>query len=104
MEKVMHAVCVPANPHDAGDGVKPGSRFMLCTLGGLTLLGPDGPESATLTTRLRKLVAATHHAGRCGDTSHAARCSRKRGPDARSQRVVPRAETDTRITKRRMLQ
>lgn len=62
MEKVLHAVCVPANRHDAGDGLKPRSRFMLCTLGGLTLLGPDGPALATLITRRRKLVAATHHA------------------------------------------
>ena len=56
MERVLHVVREPANQHDVGGLVKSRPRFELRTLGGLTLVDPEGREVATLATRPRKLV------------------------------------------------
>jgi len=56
MEKALHVVRESETQHDLEALAVHRARFGLRTLGGLTLLGPDGREVESLASRPRKLV------------------------------------------------
>src|SRR6478609_9530189 len=56
MEKALHIVRESANRDQLEPLAGTRERFTLRTLGGLTLLGPDGREVDSLVSRPRKLV------------------------------------------------
>ncbi len=56
MARALHVVREPRHHAGLDALTEPGSRFTLNTLGGLTLLDPDGREVESLASRRRKLV------------------------------------------------